>query len=325
MSSRISSGGRAPAWQVWTALGIVYVVWGTTYLAIRVMVDTLPPLLSTAIRFLVAGGAYYMWLRVRKGRAFVSVTTKQFVGAAIVGIALLVGGNGLVTIAEQTVPSGLAALLIASVPLWVVVMRRLTGERVPLATSIGIATGFAGVALLVLPGARPDGASTQGVVLLLIAPVLWAGGSFLAGRIEMPANPFVSTSYQMLAGGLAALLIATARGELGDVRFEELSAASLLALGYLIVVGSWVAFTAYVWVLQNAPISKVATYAYVNPVIALGLGSVLLGEHLTSTMVLAAVVIVASVAAIVRRESGPPPRNPPVEAAPADALVESAG
>ena len=319
----MSPSAKAPAWQVWTALSIVYVVWGTTYLAIRVVVDTIPPLLSASFRFLVAGTAYYLWLRFRHGADAVRVTRKQLVSCAIVGTALLLGGNGLVTLAEQTVSSSLAALMIASVPLWVVVMRKLTGDRIATSTLIGVAIGFAGVAWLVLPGGRPEESTTVGIVLLIFAPMFWAMGSFLSGRIDLPPDPFVSTAFQMLFGGLATMVVGGLRGEFGDFHFEEFSTSSLLALGYLVVFGSWVAFTAYVWALQNVPVSKVATYAYVNPVIAITLGWLVLDEQLTPTMLGAAAIIIASVAVIVRRETGPSPKQRRVEAVPAGAVADS--
>lgn len=319
----MSPSAKAPAWQVWTALSIVYVVWGTTYLAIRVVVDTIPPLLSASFRFLVAGTAYYLWLRFRHGADAVRVTRKQLVSCAIVGTALLLGGNGLVTLAEQTVSSSLAALMIASVPLWVVVMRKLTGDRIATSTLIGVAIGFAGVAWLVLPGGRPEESTTVGIVLLIFAPMFWAMGSFLSGRIDLPPDPFVSTAFQMLFGGLATMVVGGLRGEFGDFHFEEFSTSSLLALGYLVVFGSWVAFTAYVWALQNVPVSKVATYAYVNPVIAITLGWLVLDEQLTPTMLGAAAIIIASVAVIVRRETGPSPKQRRVEAIPAGAVADS--
>lgn len=318
-----TSSNRAPAWQVWTALWIVYIVWGTTYLAIRVVVDTMPPLLSGSVRFLIAGAAYWLWLRIRKGRDYMRVSKRQHVSSAIVGTALLLGGNGLVSIAEQSVASSLAALLIASVPLWVVVFRRVTGDRIPWPTLGGVAIGFLGVAWLVLPGGRPEESTTFGLVLLILAAFLWAGGSFLSGRLDVPRDPFVSTSLQMLYGGLATGLAAGIRGEFTSFRFEEFSTGSIVALAYLVVIGSWVAFTAYVWALQNAPVSKVATYAFVNPVIAIALGWFVLGEELTPTMLGAAAIIIASVAMIVRRETGPSPRERRVEAMPAGAVPDS--
>lgn len=318
-----AAASRVPAWQVWTALGTVYVLWGTTYLAIRVVVETVPPLLSASFRFLVAGAAYYLWLRLRKGRDAVRVTRKQFVSCSIVGTALLLGGNGLVTIAEQTVASSLAALMIASVPLWVVLMRRITGDRIPISTLVGVAIGFAGVAWLVLPGGRPEEASTFGIVLLLLAPMFWAAGSFLSGRIDLPKDPFVSTSIQMLCGGVATGIVGGISGEFSDVRLEAFSTSSLVALAYLVVFGSWVAFTAYVWALQNIPVSKVATYAYVNPVIAIALGWMILDEQMTPTMLGAAAIIIASVAMIIRRETGPAPTERQVAAVPAGSAVET--
>ena len=308
---------------MWTALWIVYIVWGTTYLAIRVVVETVPPLLSGSVRFLIAGAAYWLWLRIRNGRNFMKVSRKQHISAAIVGTALLLGGNGLVSIAEQSVASSLAALLIASVPLWVVVLRRVTGDRIPWSTLAGVAVGFAGVAWLVLPGGRPEESTTYGVVLLILAALLWASGSFLAGRLDVPRDPFVSTSLQMLYGGVATGIVAGVRGEFASLHLEEFSGASLLALAYLIVFGSWVAFTAYVWVLQNAPVSKVATYAFVNPVIAISLGWLILDEQLTATMLAAAAIIIASVAMIVRRETGPSPRERRVDAMPAGAVADT--
>jgi drug/metabolite transporter (DMT)-like permease len=318
-----AASNRAPTWQVWTALGIVYVVWGTTYLAIRVVVETVPPLLSASFRFLVAGIAYYLWLRFRQGREAVRVTRKQVLSCALVGTALLLGGNGLVTIAEQTVASSLAALMIASVPLWVVLMRWVTGDRIPVSTLIGVAIGFVGVAWLVLPGGRPEEATTVGIVLLVLAPMFWAAGSFLSGRIDMPANPFVSTSIQMLCGGVATGIVGGLTGEFGDVHLETFSTASLVALGYLVVFGSLVAFTAYVWALQNIPVSKVATYAYVNPVIAIVLGWLILDEGMTPTMLGAATIIIASVAMIIRRETGPAPKAEQVAAVPPGSAVET--
>ena len=317
------SQSRAPAWQVWTALWIVYIVWGTTYLAIRVVVDTMPPLLAGGVRFLIAGSAYWLVLRIRKGRDYMRVSPREHLSSAIVGTLLLLGGNGLVSIAEQSVSSSLAALLIASVPLWVVVMRKITGDRIAWSTLAGVAVGFAGVAWLVLPGGRPEESTTFGLVTLILAAFFWAGGSFLSGRLHVPRDPFVSTSLQMLYGGIATTIAAVPRGEFSGIRFEEFSVSSVIALAYLITIGSWVAFTAYVWLLQNAPVSKVATYAFVNPVIAIALGWFVLDEQLTPTMLGAAAIIIASVAMIVRRETGPSPRERRVEAMPAGAVPDS--
>ena len=270
---------RAPGWQIWTGLWIVYVVWGSTYLAIRVVVETMPPLLSGGVRFMVAGAILYAVLLVRGGRAGVRFTREQVVSAAIVGTLLVTGGNGLVMVGELDVPSGLAALIIASVPLWVVVYRRVAGEAIATGTLVGVAVGFVGLALILLPsGSNDEVTSWVGLLLLCLAAPSWALGSFLSKRRPLPADPFLSTSLQMMLGGLTSLIAGLGRGEAGDVDLGSFSADSLLAFGYLIAIGSLVAFTAYVWLLQNAPVSKVATYAYVNPIIAIFLGWAILAE-----------------------------------------------
>jgi drug/metabolite transporter (DMT)-like permease len=290
---------------VWVALWTVYIVWGSTYLAIGIAVETLPPFLMAGARFVVAGLIMGGIIAARRGMASLRVTGRQLLSCTVVGGALLLGGNAMVGVAEQDFPSGLAALIIASVPLWVVLLRTVTGDRVAGVTLMGVALGFGGVALLVLPGGRPTGASVAGVLLLLAASVSWASGSFVSTRLSMPSDPFVSTSIQMVVGGLLAVVVGLATGEAGAVDASTFSTSSALAFVYLITVGSLLGFTAYVWLLQNAPISKVATYAYVNPVIALLLGWIIRSESITTGMLLGAAIIVASVAFIVRRESVP--------------------
>jgi drug/metabolite transporter (DMT)-like permease len=207
-------------------------------------------------------------------------------------------------VAEQYIPSSLAALVIASVPLWVVVMRRVTGESVPRLTLVSVAVGFAGVALLLLPGGATDVGKPIGFVLVVCAAFSWALGSFSSRRVPLPPNALLSTALQMTGGGLTLLVAGLATGEASDVHPSRFSMDSVLAFAYLIFIGSLVAYTAYVWLLQNAPISKVATYAYVNPVIAIFLGWRILSEKITTTTLIGAAVIVCSVAATVRRESG---------------------
>jgi drug/metabolite transporter (DMT)-like permease len=295
---------QAPGWQIWTGLWIVYVVWGSTYLAIRVVVETMPPLLSGGVRFMLAGAILYTVLLVRGGRAKVRFTREQWISAAIVGTLLVTGGNGLVMVGEVDVPSALAALIIASVPLWVIVYRRVAGESIATGTLVGVAVGFVGLALILLPsGSNDEVTSWVGLLLLCCAAPCWALGSFLSGRRPLPADPFLSTSLQMMLGGLTSVIAGLARGEAGDVDFAGFSADSLIAYGYLIVIGSLVAFTAYVWLLQNAPVSKVATYAYVNPIIAIFLGWAILSEEITVWIIAGAAIVVASVATIVRKES----------------------
>ena len=298
----------APAWQVWTGLWIVYIVWGSTYLAIRVMVETVPPLLGAGVRFSVAGAVMLGVLAVRRS---VRPTRAQLLSALAVG-ALLPGANAVVTIAEVDVPSALAALLVAAVPLILIVLRRVAGESVSRASVGGVVIGFAGVALLLLPGERPDGATLAGMLAILGAACMWATGSFAAPRVELPRDPLAAVGWQMLLGGAAITIVGLALGEGGDVDLDGFSLRSLLALAYLIVFGSWVAYTAYAWLLQNAPISKVATYAYVNPLVAIVLGWLILDEVVTSTTIVGAAIIVASVALVVRTEArAGPAADPP--------------
>jgi len=297
---------------VWSALGIVYVFWGATYVAIRVMVEDVPPLLGAGLRFAIAGVAMLGFLAAR-GRT-IRVAPRALAAAALVGLLLPAGGNGLVTVAERDVPAGLAALLIASVPLWVVLLRSTVGgERVNGGTLAGVAVGFAGLGVLLLPGSRPAEATAGGILLCLVAAGSWATGSFLSPRLSLPSDPLVSTGWQMVAGGGAMLVGALATGEAGDLHLADTATKSLLAFAYLVVGGSLVAFTAYAWLLQNVPISKVATYAYVNPLVAVLLGWALLSEELTLGTLAGAALIVASVATIVRRESKPPEPEPETE------------
>jgi drug/metabolite transporter (DMT)-like permease len=293
--------------RVWVALWTVYLVWGSTYLAIRYMVETVPALLGSGARFLVAGLVFAAILLVRRGARSLRVTPRELAGCAAVGAALLLGGNGLVAVAEDAgTPSGLAALVVASVPLWVVVFRSLTGDRVAPRTALWVLAGFAGVALLLLPGERPDDATAGGVLIVVAAAFCWASGSFASGRLVLPRDPVVSTAWQMLTGGALMLVVGVVAGEGGEVVWGAFSAESIAAFAYLVVVGSLVAFTAYVWLLQHAPISQVATYAYVNPVVAIALGALFVGEEVTPLVVGAAAVIVASVAGTIRQEAPRP-------------------
>jgi drug/metabolite transporter (DMT)-like permease len=233
------------------------------------------------------------------------VEAREILACTIVGTALLFGGNGLVTLAERSVPSALAALIIGSVPLWVVLLRALKGESVGRSTFVGVGIGFVGLSILVLPGSGTTGVPIGWMLLIVLASASWAIGSFMSRSLPLPRDPFVSTAVQMMCGGMALLITGLIHGEASGLDFSSFSTSSIVALGYLIVAGSWLAFTAYVWLLQNAPISKVATYAFVNPVVAIFLGWWLLGEQITPVILLGATIIVLSVAAIVRKESSP--------------------
>jgi len=286
---------------VWAALGIVYVVWGSTYLAIRIAVETMPPFLSATARFLTAGLALAALVAWKQGPSALRVTRRQLASAAGVGLMLLLGGNGLVVLAEQDVPSGLAALLVAAVPLWVVLLRRAAGQRTPAMTIGGVLLGLVGLAVLTAPGLSGE-VRLAGVLAVIGATLMWSGGSFLASRLQMPANPFAAGVYEMLAGGLGCLAVAALRGEPQGLDLAAISTRSWVALAYLVVFGSLVAFTAYAWLLQSAPLPLVSTYAYVNPVVAVFLGWLVLSEPLTWPILLGGAIVVAGVCLVVRTE-----------------------
>jgi drug/metabolite transporter (DMT)-like permease len=302
---------------VWANLGIVYVVWGSTYLAIRVVVQTMPPLLSSGIRFFLAGAILYAVLWLRRGREHVRISARELAAGLAAGAALILGGNGLVMVAEQTVESGHAALIIGAVPLWVIVFRLLAGERIARGTLVGVALGFLGLALLVVPGAGAGQGQLFGLLLLIAAEASWAVGSYFSRRLALPRDPFLSTSVQMMAGGVLVFIAGALVGEVADFDPSGFSRESLLGLAYLLVFGSLVAFTAYTWLLQNAPISLVSTYAYVNPVIAVFLGWLILNEQITPTMGIGAALTVAAVAFVIRKESRPAAGETPPHAVPA--------
>lgn len=305
MARRSVEKGHAPGWLVWAALIIVYVVWGSTYLAIAVVVKSMPPLLAAGSRFVVAGLVMAAVIAIAGGWRRLLMTRQQLIGAALVGIALLLGGNGLVMLAERTVPSGLAALIIAVVPLWIVLLRLTHSERVRRGTLLGVLSGFAGVALLVGSRGLTGEVDTLGMLMVIGSSASWALGSFYSRRLPLPTDPFVSTAAQMFLGGVALTVVGVAAGELPRVVPAQFAGESLAALAYLIVFGSIVAFSAYTWLLQNAPVSKVATYAYVNPVVAIFLGGLILNESITASMAIGGAMIVLGVAVVIRTESGP--------------------
>jgi drug/metabolite transporter (DMT)-like permease/GNAT superfamily N-acetyltransferase len=293
----------APAWLVWLALGSIYVIWGSTYLAIRVMVETVPPLLGAGFRFLIAGAVFYVFLLVRRGVAAVRFSWPQLAAATAAGTLLCFGGNGLVTVAEQHVPSGIAATLIASVPLWIILFRRISRDPIQPLALVGVLIGFGGVAVLMLPGERPSGLSIGPMLVVVAAAAFWAIGSYYPRRWPLPSDVFLSTALQMLTSGAIMIAVGAIAGEFGQVDPSGFSTKSIAGFIWLVTAGSLVAYTAYVWLLKNAPISKVSTYAYVNPVVAIFLGWLLLDETITGTIVVGATLIVASVALVVSREN----------------------
>src|SRR4051795_7475540 len=294
----------APGWLVWLALGSIYLIWGSTYLAIRVMVETVPPLLGAGFRFLLAGAIFYLFLRLRRGLPSVRFSGRELLAAAGAGTLLCFGGNGLVTVAEQDVPSGIAATLIASVPLWIILFRRLSKDPINRVALVGVLIGFCGVGVLMLPGERPAGLSVGPMLVVVAAAACWAVGSYYPRRWPLPRDTMLSTALQMLTSGSVMVAVGALVGEFGDVDPGGFSTKSIAGFVWLVTAGSLVAYTSYVWLLKNAPISKVSTYAYVNPVVAIFLGWLLLSEEITSTIVVGATLIVASVALVVSRESG---------------------
>ncbi|MFJ3789783.1 EamA family transporter [Kitasatospora sp. NPDC090091] len=289
---------------VWAALAVVYVVWGSTYLAIRITLETMPGFLSAGARFVLAGSVLAGVVLVRHGTAALRVNVRQLGSSALVGVLLLTGGNGLVVLGENYISSGLAALLVAAVPLWMVLLTAAAGNRPKPAELTGVLLGLVGLAVLSAP-AMGGGIAPVGVVAVIGGTLTWAAGSFAAKRLPMPGNVFTASAYQMLVGGLGNVLLGLARGEQRGLDPAAFSTRSWLALGYLVLVGSLVAFTAYAWLLQSAPLTLVATYAYVNPVVAVALGWLVLAEPLTGPTLAGGAIVVMGVCLVVSGSRAP--------------------
>lgn len=292
------------------AFAAVYGIWGSTYLAIRFAIETLPPFLMLATRFTIAGAVIYGWARLRgapRPAAF------HWRAAAVVGGLLLTIANGSVAWSEQSVPSGLAALLIAIVPLWMVVLDWLRpgGVRPGRGVFLGLALGLVGIALLVGPGQLAGNSQVDpiGALALMVASLSWAIGSLYSRSAQLPSSPLLATGMAMLAGGALLSVVGILAGEPVRLALDAVSLRSALSLGYLIVFGSIVAFTAYIWLLRVSTPARVSTYAYVNPVVAVLLGWALAGEPLTLRTLSAAAVIVTAVAIITSRRAGGRPRT----------------
>jgi drug/metabolite transporter (DMT)-like permease len=292
---------RPPRALLWLGLLVLYVVWGSTYLGIRIAVETIPPFLMASTRFFAAGLALFAWSILREGRDFARPSRREWRDNFIVGALLLGGGMGAVAWGEQTGPSGIAALMIALLPVWVAVLGRIfLGERLPRLAVGGIAVGLAGVAILVGgpdPGARLDPA---GVLAVIVSPISWSAGSlYAAHRVPHSNRPLTASAMQMVSGATLLAVAAIVTGEPGRLRFDLISTSSIGALVYLTVAGSLLAFSTYVWLLRVAPLPLIATYAYVNPVVAVILGALVLGETLSPTKLIAGGVIVFAVALII--------------------------
>ena len=298
----------------WLSLLVVWVLWGSTYFAIRVGVETLPPLLMAGIRYVVAGVLMFPFA-IRSGGPELRPTDRPraagWWSALFVG-ARPGGGNGGVSAGERSVPSGLAARPVATVPLWLIIIDRVfNGTRIGLQALAGLIAGVVGVGFLAGPFGGSAGHAAAGhggagglpgigIVIILIASVSWASGTIASRRVPLPSRPLLATSMQMLAGGAVLLAVAAVTGEFGQFNPAHVSAASWLALAYLIGPGSIIAFSAYVVAVRRLPTATVATYAYVNPIIAVILGTSLLGEALTASMLLGGALIVVAVVLVVR-------------------------
>jgi drug/metabolite transporter (DMT)-like permease len=298
MSSRAAEPPSAA--RIWLALGAVYVIWSTTFVGIRVANETIPPLSAGGIRFLIAGGLL-LPIALRNGeRDGDRPTPAQWRGAAVVGLLLMFGGNGGIVWAERTIPSGVAGIVIATVPLWMVAIDRfLLGQRQPPIVLAGIVIGFVGAAVLVGGAVFGGELDVGGVLVAVGAAACWAFGSIYQRHAKLPHRPFVAAGMEMLVASGVFLVAGSASGEFSSFSVAGVSRASALAIAYLVVFGSWVGFTSYLWLLRVARTSLVATYAYVTPVGAVLCGRLLLDEHPSSRTLLAGALIVIAVMLIV--------------------------
>ena len=288
--------------RVWIALGTVYVIWGSTYLGIELTGETIPPLFAVGVRFLAAAALMFAFTAWRHGARVLRIGRRELAASVLIG-ALLPGANAILFVAERHVPTGVAALIVGSVPLWIVLLRTLSGDRPPPAALAGVLVGFVGLVVLVRP---TGGAPLWALLLVVCSAVMWATGSFLSGRLPLPANSFAATSWEMLAGGLILLPIGLATTHPHPSQF---SGRSIFGFVYLVTFGSVIGYTAYVWLLDNAPLGRVATYAYVNPVVAIVLGAIVLDESITWSIAIGAALVLACVAVVVRRETDLAPRR----------------
>jgi drug/metabolite transporter (DMT)-like permease len=300
----MNNPAKATGVSIWAALIAIYIVWGSTYLAIRFAVETMPPFLAAGFRFLIAGAVLYAFRRLRGDPTPLRIEWRS---AAIVGLFLLVGGNGGVMWAEQRVASGIASLMIASVPLWMALLDSLRpgGRRPNSWVVVGVLAGFAGILVLIGPvqliGIEGE-VDLLGALVLLLAAFFWAVGSLYNRGARLPDSPLLATGMEMLVGSLGLLILGSVTGEWGQLDIAAISTRSWLGFAFLVVFGSWVGFASYIWLLRVAPTMLVSTYAYVNPLVAILLGSLLAGEELTARVLLAAVFILGSVVLITLKQ-----------------------
>ena len=293
--------GRRPSLaRVIAAFAAVYVLWGSTYLGIRFSIETLPPFFTQGVRFFAAGLVLFGWARFR-GTPF--PTTREWTGSAVTGVLLFVCGTGGVVWAERLIPSGVAALVVATEPAAFVLIETVRRRRLPRGSVLaGLALGAAGLVVLVGPGEVLGGErfALSALAVLVAGTFCWAGGSLFSRGSRLPSNPVMATAATLLCGGIGLALVGLASGELGRFDPAAVSTKSVVATVYLFVFGSIVGFTAYLWLLRVTTVARLSTYAYVNPVIAVLLGWALAGEPLTPRVGLAAAVIVGAVAIIIR-------------------------
>jgi drug/metabolite transporter (DMT)-like permease len=286
--------------QLWAALAVVYVVWGSTYFGIKVAVETMPPFLAAGTRFLTAGAILSIVL-LAQGRSL-RVTKRELLSSAFIGLLLLTLGVGVVHLAETRIDSSVAAMIAGTVPLQVIVLRTATGDRVARRLQAGTAVGLVGLALVLLPGIG-SGSTAVGLLVMVAASMSWSIGSFVSPRLALPKDPFVASALEMLFGGLFLTSGALASGEGGSVDGHTFAASSVAAWVYLVLVGSLIGFSAYAWLLGAAPISLVVTHQYVNPLVAIALGMLLLGERPSPLTLVGAALVVGAVYTAVRSES----------------------
>lgn len=300
---------RATRGQIIAAFASIYTVWGSTYLAIWYAVETMPPFIMGGTRFLISGVLLYAWSR---SRGAPRPTLRQWRNATIAGGFLLLGGNGGVVWAEQTVPSGLTALLVSILPFWLVIIEWARPPRRPpsAAVLIGLVVGFIGLIVLIGPGdIGANGVSLVGAIVLILASLSWAIGSFWSRDADMPDSGLMTTGMEMLGGGALLFLVGVVAGEARDFDVRAVSTASWVGWVYLIVFGSLIGFTSYIWLLDKVSPARLGTYAYVNPVVAVILGWAIAGERLSLRTGVAAVIVICAVALITTARSAPPPRK----------------
>ena len=301
------SQGISKSQLTWLSLWTVYLIWGSTYFAIAYVIESMPPLLAMGIRFLIAGILLALIISLRQGPSELKIPRAELRSSLLMGFLLLGFGIGTVSIAQAYVPSGIVALIIAALPLWIAIFRTISGERLVKLSWLGLVIGFAGVALLLKPGSITPVSEIENsklflfMLLVLLGNIGWALGTFLAPRFPLPKNTLVFTAYEMLAGGISLTLAGFVKGEsISD--FLDATSWSWLWFIYLIIFGSIAAYTAYLWLVANAPVSLTATYAYVNPIIAVALGAIFLDELITSAYAIGGLIILVGVILVVSVE-----------------------